>query len=647
MRSLVGRLVGLVPHLRHTSAPADRPRPTATRVVPSRRTTRRSWVGSGRAHIEVRGLDHPRSQAVARGLEAELSRLEGVEWAEAIQAVRRVVVAFDQDRLDLAELVATVEGVEEQHRLDAERFPERPEHPADIEPQHRLAVALVGDLAGVGVSVGGHLLRAARLPTELAALIPLMENIPQVRRTIDAWLGQSAAEVGLALANALAQGVARGPLGLVVDAAHRVSLLAEARAARQVWTEREPVLAGQPSRRRRAPVVVRPREVPVPPGPVERWGDRAGLAALGGGGSTLLATADLRRASSIMAAATPKAGRLARDGFAGQLTRLLASRDVVVLDREALRRLDRVDTVVIDSDVLLTGRFVLGSLVVLDSAGRWPEAALRARAETLLDPADPTGIRHGDDWLLGPLGSVDVGPSVRARAAAARKVDGHGVVILGLATCGELVAVVGAEPQVAPLAGALAAAARSAGELVLAGAVGGSALGARLVADRVVPSGARLAGAIRDLQAEGRVVTLLAHGPGAALAAADCGIGALVTEPGRTMGRAPAVRPRPVTGVPGPQLGPGRAVGLRPWRQAGGVRLGDRRLALPGRTGPGRDVACHVLRERRRRRGPGMGRLVGAIPRRAGPYRFPPTRITGTRSSRTSRWAAWQVRRTG
>ena len=39
--------------------------------------------------------------------------------------------------------------------------------------------------------------------------------------------------------------------------------------------------------------------------------------------------------------------------------RELATRDVIVLDSEALRRLDRVDVVVLDAAVLTTGRVAL------------------------------------------------------------------------------------------------------------------------------------------------------------------------------------------------------------------------------------------------------------------------------------------------
>ncbi|MBV9383946.1 MAG: HAD-IC family P-type ATPase, partial [Streptosporangiaceae bacterium] len=84
---------------------------------------------------------------------------------------------------------------------------------------------------------------------------------------------------------------------------------------------------------------------------------------------------------------------------------------------------------------------------------------------------------------------------------------------------------VATEPELDPLAMALAAAGRLAGPLIVAGRGGGA--GEHVHADRVVPGGKRLARSVRALQAEGRAVAVVSAGRQEALAAADVGIGVL------------------------------------------------------------------------------------------------------------------------
>ena len=90
--------------------------------TPTGRRHRRYWVGDGKAHIEVRAARRPGSERFARQLEAALGRLNGVDWAQVNAVVGRVVVAFDGEAVDSSEILKTIEGVEEAHDLDEERF---------------------------------------------------------------------------------------------------------------------------------------------------------------------------------------------------------------------------------------------------------------------------------------------------------------------------------------------------------------------------------------------------------------------------------------------------------------------------------------------------------------------------------------------
>jgi cation-transporting ATPase I len=485
---------------------------------PPGRRRRRIHVRDGHAEIEVRGLHRRGTEAVADELEAALARLEGVHWAEVNAVLGRVVVAFDGDGIDPDALVEVVEGLEEARELHTERFPaDRADHPADAEALHHQLTALAADAAGTALGTAGRLLGAGPVPGYVAGLLSLADSSPGVHRLLDARLGPAVADLGLALGNATAQALGQSPLATVVDAVHRTSLVTEVRARRRVWDERAPELFAPPRGARARPVPPVPRPAPLPAGPVERYADASAATALAAAGAALLLTRDPRRAEIVLAAATPKAARLTREAYAAQLDRLAAARGVVTMDPRALRRLDRIDTVVVDAAVLHTGRYVVGELRALDPGA--DEARFRRRALALLDPAAPVAVRRRGKWALGPPRESDGLAPGRLRGL--RRPGGH---VLVLCREGQPVAVVAVDPEPDPLAGALLAAAGRAGELVIAGR--GSGLGARLGC-RSVPGGTRLADAVRDLQRDGRGVALVAARGGAALAAADCGIGVL------------------------------------------------------------------------------------------------------------------------
>ncbi|MGW0231057.1 HAD-IC family P-type ATPase [Actinopolymorpha singaporensis] len=528
-------------------------------AVPRRgRTARRWWVGNGRAHVEVRGVDRPGGGHLAEEFEHAVKVLPGVRRAWVNAVLGRLVVEYGDHAGDgqngealaefLAEVLAAVAAVERRHGLADEPFPQRPDHPGDVEPRRRQLLAFGADVAALGFSVAGRALRIARLPAEVPTLVSLIDSTPRLRREWERLLGRAAADLTLAAGNAVTQGLAQGPLGLLVDAAQRLVLADEAGRRRQVWAGREAELSAADDGQRTPPLALPPRPEPLPPGPVERLADVTGLASVVGAGATFLATRDPRRTIALVGAGIPKAGRVAREAFATGVNRALAARGTLCLDPEALRRLDRVDTVVLDAAVLRTDGFVLGPLTVCgegsaeppgnvgtaghsgdghrpDGTGTAGEARLRLRAESLFDPTVPRTVHREGEWTLGPLAELTrlLRSLPAAARAAARRLAGRGAVALGLVRAGELVAVLAAEPEFAPLADALVAASGGAGEVMVAGR--GSGVAGRLGVERVLPAGNRLPGAVRALQAEGRVVALVGAGPGAALAAADCGIG--------------------------------------------------------------------------------------------------------------------------
>ena len=265
-----------------------------------------------------------------------------------------------------------------------------------------------------------------------------------------------------------------------------------------------------------------------------------GLAALPG---------NRRRAAQALSIGSPRGTRVGREAYAAELGRLLARRGVVVRDSSALRRLDRIQTVVIDAPVLITGRNVIGTVVpVLGTA----EDA-RDKAAWLLDGArSASGHFRGrspisrGEWTLGAPSRVDASTAtVLAEALTGSLREnapprGEG---LALTRNGTLVALVHVEAELDPLSTALVSTARRVGRVLIAG--GTPDLARRLNAHDTVAGGSKLAESVRGLQVGRTGVALIAARNDTALAAADCGIGIvtaaerrppwgahLITEPG-------------------------------------------------------------------------------------------------------------------
>ena len=537
------------PLLARIADPLGLARAVVDRVDPSRYRGRRLWRGENRLHIGVPGVTREAGAELARAVEKALAAHRAVDWATVNAALGVVVVALADDpdageigagesggageigTDDAAEvlddLVDLVELLEAQEEADA--------HPVagGVGGAVGQAVtALAADVAGLGAAGVGRVLRRTPLPVELASLASFLDHQPRLRAAVERSLGRRRADVVLALGNAVAQGLGQGSTGLLLDGAYRAMQVGEERARSRAFAVAEPRLAGSAELAAAAaddaahPEV---RPVPLPPGPVERHGDQVGLAALGGFGTTLgLTGGDLRRASGIALSTLPKAARMGREGFATTFTRVLSRRGAVVVEPVGLRRMDRVDTVVLDAAALTTGSLMLGDLTILHAADEpfdgvpsTPEG-LTPLVHELFAPAAPTRPVRGAGRTLAPLPDDAEGPA--GEAAEALRADGS-TLVLGL-TRGHgadavLEAVVGALPEPAAAAEALAAATRRAGLTLV---VGTTEPGSAPMADREVDGGPGLAGAVRALQAEGAGVLVVSH-ERRALAAADVGVG--------------------------------------------------------------------------------------------------------------------------
>jgi len=230
----------------------------------------------------------------------------------------------------------------------------------------------------------------------------------------------------------------------------------------------------------------------------------------------LALTGQPRRAADALLAAVPKSAKLGREGFATMLAWQLARRGVVPLNPGAFRRLDRVDTVVVDSSVLCTTRpqvlEVDPASGVEDLAPLWQHAGRLLQGQSYDDVA--AGITlAADGWRLRRVGGT----------------ASNGAVHLSLLSGRRRVARVTVGRELMPYADALVDSARSTGARVLLTA-DARADDLRSRVDDVLDAGQDLAHHVRGLQRQGRCVLVLAGSDDDALAAADVGIG--VVEPG-------------------------------------------------------------------------------------------------------------------
>ncbi|WP_138635967.1 cation-translocating P-type ATPase [Actinomadura geliboluensis] len=481
---------------------------------------RRVWAHGGRAHIQANGLagDGLRHRRYARALTDALRGLPGVDWAEVNAVAGNVLITYAEDAVDVDTLVETVESVEDAH--DAAHFDEAVHfrRPDDDMARAAAVSALAADCAGVAAAMIGRLLVLPPVPTPVRAAVSLAETVPPLRSVLERRLGVLRADALLGVATAAVHGAGQGIAPPVTDAVHRVFQLYEFRAHRETWRRREPQLA-VPGRQPHECGVPAERPRPLPDGPVERAARRTALAQLLGSGGILATTRDASAAAEVLLATVPKAARLGREAFAAVLGRDLARRGVVVLDPGALRRLDRVTAVVLDSAVLCDGELRLLSAVStsagLDDADVW-----RAAGEVLAE--------HGRAALEGP------GPWAGAGRRLARAPDApsggpgdpDGITLDLLDDRGERCGRVRVGTSMDRLAEGLLAAAHRAADVVL---LTEHASTRELLAwgDDSPVAAADLARSVAALQRDGHVVLAFSTGRGEALDAADVGVSVL------------------------------------------------------------------------------------------------------------------------
>jgi len=486
---------------------------------------RRVWFTQGRAHVELRSGDSPEFEVVAQRLAAATEQFDDLLWAEVHQATGRAVLAFRPGTLSEDDVLAIVTEAELAAGLGQALF-EAPDHPADAEPSEALLIELLAETVAFLFASGLSLtiIPESRLAGAALGALSVVRAAPRLRRPLDERLGVDRADLLLGTLIALLQAPAQRPLSALVGIATRLSEAAELAAQRRLWVRREGRLVTGPSFPVQRPVAERP--VPLPRGPIEEYSDRAWMVALSGFGLSLLSTRSVQRAFAALFGGVPRPAQLGREVWSAALSRLLAERGILVRDKRALRRLDRIDCLVLQGDLVGGAAASLGRVLVAVGAD---EGRAREMAEILFTPEAPLTVVHAHGYRLLPFGQSDAAVSGEL-AEGARNLGRGGQLVLCLEHGGAVEALVAVNMRFRVGIEELVQAAHDAAMRVVVASDDPEVLH-RVPADDTLPGGEALYRGVRELQRAGRTVCVVTQGDSRALDAADLGI-ALVPEGG-------------------------------------------------------------------------------------------------------------------
>ncbi len=487
-----------------------------------RERERRSFLTEGRAHVELGDLGHDELPRFEQALRAQATADGRVTRLQVNAYLRRAIFVFEPATCALSELVQWVEEAERAAGVADARFAGAPEHPADVEPSLRKIVGLAADgaafLTGLGLSVTP--LPAMPLAGTVSAVLSLVGSVDRLRAGLEQRLGPERTELFLDLGIASFSALAQRPLTSFVDAVHKLGTLREARAQRGAWWRLEPHLSSELVEGVVGAPKTEPRPAKLPRGPIEEYADRAWIVSLAGFAVSFATTRSLQRAIAALYGSLPRPARLGRDTFTAEVSGILASRDTLVLDAEALRRLDRIDCLVLPSDLASAQAFALGNVHTLPGDDA---PAIRAALAELFNPDEPLARQSVSGLHLGPwkLAHASAPPALEE---IARDLARTGALVLALERHGEVIAA--AEVAITARTGLeeLVAAAHDASMRVVMASSDDTILQA-VSADDVISAAEGLRAGIRRLQREGHGVCLVAKGDSPGLPIADLGVG--------------------------------------------------------------------------------------------------------------------------
>jgi cation-transporting ATPase I len=351
------------------------------------------WQSGQRVHLDLDPLlPFPRWHEHTVVVQEAVRKIPGVAAAHVEGALGRLVIELEDDAdRDLVLGTARTAAAAVAADLAPAGSDSTPHTVPFADPGDPLAIlvpltAAVMDLVAIGAAVTGWVVRLPAAPRTIRAAAALISHQPRIVSLLESRLGRVGTDIALSASTAAANGLTQAVGTPVLDLAQRGLQISEAAAHRHRWRRREPALAS-PSRPQ-APVV--PILSSAGPGsqlsrhswagaaageashvvvdgaidsaidtakgsmagPVENYANQAANGSLVAAAGALLGGGGPEDAAGAVLAGVPKAAHMGRQTFAAVLGRGLASTGQLVLDPGALRRLDRVQVVVIDGAAL-------------------------------------------------------------------------------------------------------------------------------------------------------------------------------------------------------------------------------------------------------------------------------------------------------
>ncbi|WP_308014983.1 P-type ATPase [Nocardia coffeae] len=455
-----------------------------------------------RVLIEVRGLADTHGAQVAEALRGRLRQSDDIRDWRVNAATGHVVIALEQDAAP-EDAIAAVAEAERNAGVDELDWDPAATHPADLEPAISAAISLAADLTGVALTTIGAVLPRHHGPLEfLSAAAGVMDTQPRIRTLLESGIGRARTDLILSAVGAVGQISGEDPGSLLADAALRTLLLAEAGARHLGWRRWAAEFAEEQITE---PLPDDSRPAEIPGGPVERSADESTTGALAGV-ITTVAGRGIGDLAGAVALGAPRAARTSRESFAAVASLIMSISGVLTMDPTAWRRFDRLDTLVIDAEILAGDREIV--LDALTEDDDWSHDRVWRTGQHLLSTGATEATTDPSRRELRPVDrNTPHGPAWRQLRTDGRDV---GQVLVGR--------------ELDPRTPGLVDAARRAGlHIVLIGADHDDH--ARSLADEFVPDQQSAHCAVQRLQQAGHVVAMASTRAHRALADADIGIG--------------------------------------------------------------------------------------------------------------------------
>lgn len=309
---------------------------------------RHCWRGEDRAWIEVRGLDTGDDELGPVVLDAVRAH-HGVTSASLNYPLSRVVVGISGSDTSLSELCRVVDNAERRCRVGKDASTTG-NLPGDGIVLATRALTVATNAAGLGIALTGRALRLPRLPVAIAAGVTFFDYQPWLRRRLEDRIGGPATDTVMTLVQATSQTLSQSATSLSLGLTLQSMKAAEVRAEARAWEQHEPRLARYADQ---PPTQLSPR--PQPSRGMERVAGRFALLQSLSTGLIGAGARNVNMAATAVQVTTPKANRTTPEAFATTLARgLAAQHSVLPLRPESLRRLDKVDAIVIDPRILCT-----------------------------------------------------------------------------------------------------------------------------------------------------------------------------------------------------------------------------------------------------------------------------------------------------